>query len=113
MPAVDVLCMSSRYEAMPYVMLEALAAGLPIVASDQGDIAELVHDAGILVEPDDPSALADAVADLLTDPIRSTAMGLAGRWRAFATMTWRQVGERTERAILRLPHDTIRAAVSA
>ena len=97
----------------PLKIVDYLAAGLPIVASDQGDIAELVHDAGILVEPDDPSALADAVADLLTDPIRSTAMGLAGRRRAFATMTWRQVGERTERAILRLPHDSIREAVSA
>lgn len=95
----------------PLKIIDYLAAGLPVVSTDQGDIAELVRDAGLLVEPGDRTALADSVAELLGDPSRALAMGAAGRRRAFATMTWRQVGEQTEKAILQLPHRSIQAAV--
>lgn len=64
MPAFDMFCLSSRYEAMPYVYLEALAAGLPIVSTDVGgsSCAVKANSNGILVQPDDVPALAAALA---------------------------------------------------
>jgi glycosyltransferase involved in cell wall biosynthesis len=62
---------------------EAMAAGKPVVASRVGGIPEYVADGetGLLVPPDDPAALADAIRTLLADPDRMTRFGLAGRRR--------------------------------
>lgn len=83
----------------PLKIVDYLAAGMPVVTTRQGDIAELVGDAGLIIEPGDRMALAGAVAELLGDPERAATMGASGRRRAFATMTWRQVAERTAAAI--------------
>jgi len=58
-----------------------MAAGLPVVATDVGGNAEAVEDgvSGIIVPPEDPPALAKAIADLLSDPARAQAMGAAGK----------------------------------
>lgn len=83
----------------PLKVVDYLAAGLPVVSTDQGDIADLVGDAGIVVDPDDDRALVAAVAALLDEPTRRTSMGHRGRTRAVDSMTWRHVAERTEVAI--------------
>ncbi len=72
-------------DGIPNVLLEAMAMGLPVVASRVSGIPELVRheDNGILVEPDAPEALADAIAALLDQPERSIALGR----RARATVT--------------------------
>ena len=65
-------------------VLEAMAAGLPVVASDVGGVAEAVADGetGLLVAPGDVDALAGALERLLADAALRRAMGSAGRARA-------------------------------
>ncbi len=81
--AADVFVLSSRQEGFPITILEAMAAGKPIVATDVGGCAEaVVHgETGLIVPPEDPSALAEALASLLADPELARKMGAAGRER--------------------------------
>jgi glycosyltransferase involved in cell wall biosynthesis len=74
----------SRFEAMSLVILEAMHAGLPVVATLVGGMPEVVADTvtGLLVEPEDPVALGAAIGDLLDDPRRCEEMGAAGQSRA-------------------------------
>jgi glycosyltransferase involved in cell wall biosynthesis len=69
MPAFDLFCLSSRYEAMPYVYLEALAAGLPIVSTRVGGATMCVEPGqnGFIVPPEDPAALGAALANIVND----------------------------------------------
>jgi glycosyltransferase involved in cell wall biosynthesis len=71
-------------DGIPNVVLEAMAAGCPVVATGVSGIPEAVVDGvtGLLVPPDDPAALADALASLLGDTGRSRALGAAARARA-------------------------------
>lgn len=80
----DVFVLSSRVEGLPIAMLEAMAAGLAIVATRSGTGVEqaLQSGAGILVPPDDPEALAAALRSLLAQPERIAALGAAARVRA-------------------------------
>ncbi len=79
----DVFVLSSESEASPNVILEAMAAGLPVVASRVGGIPELVSDGvtGHLVPPAEPEALATALSALLGSPGRAIAFGKAARAR--------------------------------
>lgn len=63
--AMDIFCLSSRTEAFPNVVGEAMAMGLPCVATDVGDVAVLMADTGVLVPKADPDALARGVAGLM------------------------------------------------
>jgi glycosyltransferase involved in cell wall biosynthesis len=78
--AFDLFVMSSRSEGYSIALLEACASALPIVATDVGGNAEIVHagENGLLLPPGDPVALADALRMLLADPLRARAMGQAG-----------------------------------
>ncbi len=80
----DVFVLSSRSEGMPISVLEAMAAGLPVVASAVGGVREQVvqGETGYLVPPDDPQALAGALRRLLADPELRRRLGDAGRARA-------------------------------
>jgi glycosyltransferase involved in cell wall biosynthesis len=80
----DVFVLSSRSEGLPVSALEAMAAELPVVASDVGGLAELVVDGetGILVPAGDEAALAEALGRLVQDRELRQSLGAAGRARA-------------------------------
>jgi glycosyltransferase involved in cell wall biosynthesis len=85
----DVIAVPSSFEGFGLVAVEALLAGIPVVASRVGGLAEIVHDGetGLLVEPGDPSALAHALRELLIDPARRDVMGRRGRDDALQRFT--------------------------
>jgi glycosyltransferase involved in cell wall biosynthesis len=71
----DLFCLPSRYEELSSVLLEAMRAGLPIVATRVGGTPEAIGPAGRLVSPDDPDAVAQALDDLIDDPAEATRLG--------------------------------------
>jgi len=82
MNAVDAYVMSSRWEGMPMVLLEASASGLPIVATSVGGNSEVVCDgsSGLLVPPNDSEALTASMCHLMSmSPSERERVGLAGR----------------------------------
>lgn len=83
MADLDVFVLPSLWEGFGLVIVEAMAAGRPVVASAVGPIPEIVVDGvtGLLVPPGDPAALAEAVTRLLRDPELASALGRAGRAR--------------------------------
>lgn len=84
----DLLVLPSREDPFPLAVLEAMAVGLPVVAAGVDGITEQVtEDTGILVPPDDETALADAIADLARDPERRRRMGETARRRVASHFT--------------------------
>jgi len=82
--SIDVLAVSSVAEGTPLSIVEAMGAGVPIVATAVGGIPEQVTDGanGYLVEPRDPAALAGGIGRVLGDPENAARLGRAGRGRA-------------------------------
>jgi glycosyltransferase involved in cell wall biosynthesis len=81
--AFDVAALSSDYEGSPLSVMEYMEAGKPVVATRVGGLPDLVEDGvtGLLVDPQDPAALAAALVAVLRDPERAARMGAAGRER--------------------------------
>jgi len=81
--AADVFCLPSWYEAMPLSVMEAMAHGLPVVATDVGDVSRAVEDgaSGYVVPVRSPQQMAAALEKVLADPERRARMGTAGRAR--------------------------------
>lgn len=77
----DVFVLPSFAEGLPVVLMEAMAASRPVVATHIAGIPELVTDgaSGLLVAPGDPDALHRAISKIISNPSRATAMGIAGR----------------------------------
>ncbi len=79
----DLFLSSSQYEQMSIAVMEAMAAGLPVIATDVGDHSRLIKHAhcGIIVPPRDPAAIAQAMKHLLPNPEICRALGAAARSR--------------------------------
>ncbi len=101
LPAFSVFCLSSRLEGLGTSLLDAMAFGLPVVATAAGGIPEVVEDGvtGRLVPPRDPAALADALAVALGDEERRRAWGAAGRRRFAERFTVGHMVEETQRVL--------------
>lgn len=86
---IDALVLPSRNEALPLVVLEAMLAGVPVLASDVGGLRECIeHDrTGLLVPPDDAAALAVELRRLVDDPALRTRLAAAAATRALARHT--------------------------
>jgi glycosyltransferase involved in cell wall biosynthesis len=91
-------------EAFGTFILEALAAGVPVVQPRLGGFTELVTDTGggLLYEPNSPESLADALAEVLADPGQARAMGAAGRRAVLARYTAERMAASLESAFGRL-----------
>jgi alpha-1,3-rhamnosyl/mannosyltransferase len=76
----------SRYEGFGAPVVEAMAAGLPVIAADATALPEVVGAGGLLVDPDDPAAWAEAISLVLDHPEEAALLQAAGRARA-ATFT--------------------------
>jgi len=78
--ACDVFVMPSRREGLGIACLEAMAAERPVIASRVGGLGDaVVHErTGLLVPPEDPQALADAIARMIRDPDLRARLGAAG-----------------------------------
>ncbi len=95
--ASDVLVLPSWSEALPTVLIEAGAASLPCVATDVGGTREIVVDGetGYVIPAGDSAALAERLAELLTDSARARTMGQAALRRVSSLFTLPQQAERT------------------
>ncbi len=96
--ALDLFVLPSLWEGLPLVLLEAMAAGLPVVATAVGGTPEVVVDGvtGLLVPPHDPQSLAQAIIRLLGDPDLRRRMGQAGRERVERHFTVERMVRETE-----------------
>ena len=93
LPACDIFVLASRNEGMGRALVEAMALGIPVVASAVGGVPELLDQgrAGLLVPPGDPAALAQAIGRLADDRSFAAALGRAGRARSVAYGAGRMV----------------------
>lgn len=92
MRACDIVLMPSRKEGFCLSAIEAMALARPVVATNVGGLPEVVGDGvtGILLPPENPAALAEAIQQLLRHPERAAAMGKAGRARVTQLFDQRQ-----------------------
>jgi L-malate glycosyltransferase len=99
LPAFTVFCLSSHLEGLGTSLLDAMAFGLPVVATAAGGIPEAVEDGrtGRVVPVRDPDALAAALVEVLTDPGLQRSLGAAGRQRFLERFTADRMVEATLR----------------
>jgi glycosyltransferase involved in cell wall biosynthesis len=98
MAAADVFCLPSFAEGVPVVLMEAMAAGLPVIATRIMGIPELVQhgESGLLVPPGRPEALSDALRTLARDPAKRRAFGERGRATVSASFDVRDAARQLE-----------------
>lgn len=91
--AFDIACLPSLWEGLPNSLLEAMALGLPVVASAVDGVPEVVENGrtGVLVPPASPAALAKALKDLAADPERRAALGSAAHAAVMEKFTVRRM----------------------
>ncbi len=99
--AADVFVLNTRYEGLSHVMLEAMAAGTPVVASRVGGNPEVIDDGrnGLLVPLDDAGAIAGAIAHLLAAPDEATRLADAAR-QDVVGFSWQELVNATERTLV-------------
>ena len=117
MAASDLFVLPSLFEGLPLAVLEAMAAGLPVVATAVGGTDEAVVDevTGRLVRPGDAAALATAITACLSDPAMASAFGAAARARFRTVFTARRMANETAALYSSLgvePQETRRSTMS-
>jgi len=102
--AMDLLVLTSSQEGLPNAVLEAMAAGRPVVATDVGGCRELIVEGitGFLADPEGPQELTEKVLRVLSSPDRGRALGEAGRRRARSEFSVETMTRRFEELFLRL-----------
>ncbi len=90
----------SVYEGFGLPAGEAMACGVPVISTNGGALPEVMGDAGILVPPADPDALARAVLKLMDNPGLSRKLGMAGYRRVLENFTWEKAAQKTVEAYM-------------
>jgi glycosyltransferase involved in cell wall biosynthesis len=91
--SAEVAVVPSLYEGFSLPAIEAMSCGVPLVATTGGALPEVVGDAALTVPPNDPSALAIALGQMLDDAELRARIGAAGRDRVLDRFTWRRSAE--------------------
>ena len=96
--ALDVFVLPSVGESFGIAYLEAWMCGKPVIGADIGPTRDVIHDGvdGVLVKPNDPTALAGNIIALLSDPLRREQMGQSGRNKTLAQFTWDRIIDKME-----------------
>jgi glycosyltransferase involved in cell wall biosynthesis len=94
--AADVFVLPSRYEPFGIVMLEAMACGIPVVATSAGGPATVIEPNvnGFLVEPTDTEAFAHVLATVIEDPVKRQEYGQRGRLTVEERYSWERIADR-------------------
>jgi glycosyltransferase involved in cell wall biosynthesis len=102
--AMELFLAPSVREGFGLAIVEAMAAGIPVVATTSGGPAEMIEDGenGILIPPGDPEGLAEVIRDLLSDPDRRRRIAQAGRERAKERFDMKRVVEEVEAVYARV-----------
>jgi glycosyltransferase involved in cell wall biosynthesis len=81
LPGFDVFALASRYEGLPCAIVEAMGAGLPVVATAVNSVPNVViaGETGLLVPPGSPELLGQAIGYLIDNPAEAARLGAAGR----------------------------------
>jgi glycosyltransferase involved in cell wall biosynthesis len=90
----QLLCLPSFYEGFGLPVLEAMACGTPVVASNRGSLPEVVGEAGVMINPDDPTKIAAGLHQVLTDAGLAGELRRRGLERA-SLFTWQETARQT------------------
>ena len=102
----SVVVQPSLSEGFPYSVIEAMACGKPVVATDVGGVKEALGDAGIVVPPRSPKELADAILRILEDGELRRRLGERGRERVLKLFTYRRFLEEYRRLYLEIASES-------